>query len=148
MPQEYLSEVQKAGQAVNPLFRFLGVEILEISQEQTVLHLRFRPEFIQGAGVVAGGVLAALADEAMAHVVLANLPPGRRTATIEMSMRFFRPVHESGLTARARLVNPGRRILSVEALLFDDRQRQVAKGAGSFFIIEGEGINAPPSGGT
>jgi len=143
MPQAYLSEVQKPGQAVNPLFRFLGVEILEISPEQAVLHLPFRPEFVQGAGVVAGGVLAALADEAMAHVVLANLPPGRQTATIEMSVRYFRPVLRSALTAKARLVNAGRRILSVEALLFDDRQRQVAKAGGSFFVIAVEENKAP-----
>ncbi len=136
MPQIYLSEVQKPGQVVNPLFTFLGVEIVEISAAQAVLRLPFRPELIQGAGVVAGGVMAALADEAMAHVVLANLSEGRQTATIDLSMRYFRPVRQGGLTATARLVNAGRRILSVEAVLLDDRQRQVAKAGGSFFVIE------------
>lgn len=136
MPQSYLSDVRKPGQTVNPLFGFLGVVILEIGSEQTVLRLPFRQEFVQGAGVVAGGIVAALADEAMAHVVLANLPKGCQTATIEMSVRYFRPVLESGLTATARLVNAGRRILSVEAMLHDDRQRQVAKAGGSFFIIQ------------
>ena len=146
MPEEYLLEVRKNGQTVNPLFGFLGVEILEISADQAVLRLPFRPEFVQGAGVVAGGVLAALADEAMAHVVLANLanlPQGRKTATIEMSVRYFRPVHEGGVTARARLVNAGRRILSVEATVSDDRERQVCKAEGSFFIIEKQGAQAP-----
>ena len=61
-----------------------------------VLRLACKPEFVQGAGAVAGGVVAALADEAMAHVVLANLAEGQKTATIEMTVRYFRPVLTGG----------------------------------------------------
>ena len=136
MPANYLEEVLKPGQAVNPLFAFLGVGTVEIGPERVVLELPFRPEFIQGAGAVAGGVVAALADEAMAHVVLANLAQGQKTATIEMTVRYFRPVLKSSLTAVAVLVNKGRRIISAEALVTDGENRQVAKAGGSFFVIE------------
>lgn len=136
MPAKYLDAVRQPGQTVNPLFAFLGVDIKEAGPDRAVLELPFRPEFIQGAGAVAGGVVAALADEAMAHVVLANLAAGQKTATVEMTVRYFRPVLESGLTAVAVLVNKGRRIISAEALVTDAKNRQVAKAGGSFFVLE------------
>lgn len=144
MPAAYLQAVRRPGQTVNPLFAFLGVTLDEVSPDRAVLSLPFRPEFIQGAGVMAGGVLAALADEAMAHVVLANLTPGQRTATIEMSVRYFRPVKSGVLTATAVLVNKGRRILSVETSLTDAQGRQVVKASGSFMVLE-EAAPAPPA---
>lgn len=139
MPQQYLDNVLKPGQAVNPLFAFLGVVPRSIGRDKAVLELPFRPEFVQGGGVMAGGLLAALADEAMAHVVLANLEPGRKTATVEMSVRYFRPVLEGRLTATATLVHAGRRILSAEALVEDAKGRLAAKVSGSFFVIEPKG---------
>jgi len=139
MPAAYLEAVLKPGQAVNPLFAFLGISVVEIGPERVVLHLPFRPEFIQGAGAVAGGIVAALADEAMAHVVLANLGTEEKTATIEMTMRYFRPVLSSGLSATATLVNKGRRIISAEVLVADDAGRLVGKAGGSFFVIAPSG---------
>lgn len=138
MVSRYLDAVREPGQTVNPLFAFLGVALKQVGPERAVLELPFRPEFVQGAGAVAGGVMAALADEAMAHVVLANLEDGQQTATIEMAVRYFRPALKSGLTAVAVLVNKGRRIISAEAVVTDARNRQVAKASGSFFVLEAE----------
>ncbi|MFP5221901.1 MAG: PaaI family thioesterase [Acidobacteriota bacterium] len=142
MPGNYLEAVRKAGQAVNPLFAFLGMVVVEIGPERAVLDLPFRQEFLQGAGAVAGGIIAALADEAMAHVVLANLGQAEKTATIEMTMRYFRPVLSNGLIATATLVNKGRRIISAEALVTDDAGRLVGKAGGSFFVIAHSGSKA------
>jgi uncharacterized protein (TIGR00369 family) len=136
MPSRYLDAVRKPGQTVNPLFTFLGVDFREVGPQRVVLALPFRPEFVQGAGAVAGGIMAALADEAMAHVVLANLSKGQKTATIEMTVRYFRPVLEGGLTAVAELVNKGRRIISAETVVIDSKDRKVAKAGGSFFVLE------------
>lgn len=136
MPSRYLEAVREPGQTVNPLFAFLGVTCREASPERAVLTLACRPEFIQGGGVVAGGILAALADEAMAHVVLANLEEGGRTATVEMSVRYFRPVVSGVLTAEAVLVNKGRRLLSVQAMVYGPDSRLTAKAEGSFYVID------------
>lgn len=138
MVSRYLDAVREPGQTVNPLFSFLGVALKQVGPDKAVLELPFRPEFIQGAGAVAGGVMAALADEAMAHVVMANLEDGQRTATIEMAVRYFRPALKDGLTAVAVLVNKGRRIISAEVVVTDARNRQVAKASGSFFVLEAE----------
>ena len=69
---EYLQEVKKENQTIHKLFGFLGVKVVKISKEKVILSLPLRNDFTQGAGVTAGGVLATLADEEMAHVVIAN----------------------------------------------------------------------------
>lgn len=135
MSDAYLEQVIKPGQTVNALFAFLGVRVESLTPQQVVLRLDYRPELLQGARVVAGGVMATLADEAMAHVVLANLESGKKTATVEMGVRYFRPVLEGGLTATASLVNRGRRIISTQAVVTDDKGRAVARAEASFFVI-------------
>ena len=64
--KNYLSKVRGVDQTVNPLFQFLGVIVEEISPAKSVLRLPLKYHFRQGAGITAGGILATLADEAMA----------------------------------------------------------------------------------
>ena len=132
----YLQKVKQHDQKVNPLFNFLGVIVDKITDNEVILRLPLRPEFIQGAGVIAGGILATMADEAMAHLVLANLDEGESTATIEMNMRYLRPVKEGEITATAVMVKAGRMILNVEALVTDEKGAPISKAGASFIIIK------------
>jgi len=136
MPKRYLQKVQEPGQTVNPLFTFLGVKVEMISREKVVLALPLRDEFIQGAGVIAGGVMAALADEAMAHITLANLNEGETTATIEMNMRYLTSIKKGELRAVATLVKKGRRVVTVKAEVVDDQGGLLGQAGASFMVIE------------
>ncbi len=138
MHTDYLEQVTQPDQTVNPLFACLGITVASISREKAVLSLPLKKEFIQGAGVVAGGIIATLADEAMAHVVIPNLGMNESTATIEMNIRFLRAVATGMLTAEARLVKKGRTLMTVTADVSDDRGRAVAH-AGSSFMVIGKG---------
>ena len=136
MLEEYLKRLQEPGQRVNPLFEFLGVKIVRLSKEQVVLALPFREDFIQGGGVIAGGVMATLADEAMAHVVLANLEEGQSTATIEMNLRFLKPIKQGEIIAEAALLKKGRQVLTVEAKIRDRQNQLLAQAGASFMVVE------------
>ena len=135
MPQSYLKKVQEEGQTVNPLFNFLGITVNVISKERVILHVPFRHDFIQGAGVIAGGIMATLADEAMAHVVLANLNPGENTATIEMNMRYLKAAAGGDMRAEAVLIKRGRQVITVNAEIADDKRRLLAQAGASFAVI-------------
>lgn len=138
-PKDYLQAVREPGQRVNPLFAFLGIEVEEISPERTVLRLPLRPEFMQGAGAVAGGLIATLLDETMAHAVFSCLEPGQGTATVEMSTRFFNPAPLPGpgtppLRCEAQVVRRGRRIAFAEAEIRDHKGGIVARCSACFVI--------------
>lgn len=136
MTKEYLEAVVSPDQQVNPLFRFLGVEVVRLDREYAELRCPIGGDLIQGAGMLAGGVLATLADEAMAHAVLARLAQGKRTSTVEMSVRYLRPVFQDEVvTAKAWVLKLGRSIVTTEAEVYDSRNRLAAKAAASFMVL-------------
>ena len=134
----YLEALYSANQSVNPLFNFLGAKLVMAKDGKAVIELPVSPRLAQGAGVVAGGILATLADEAMAHAVLSILREGQSTVTTEMNIRFLRatdPKKEGMLTASARMVKPGRSVMTTEAEIHDAAGRLLATAGGSFFVI-------------
>ena len=131
---DYLKEVCKEGQVVNNLFITLGVQVEAVDNQQCVLRLPVTPAILQGAGKVAGGVLATLADEAMAHCVIANLEEGQITATIEMNVRYLRGTAEGELVAYGRIVRRGRTIITAEAEVKNAEGVLLATAGASFWV--------------
>lgn len=139
MIRRYLEEIIKPGQQVNPLFTMLGIEVERIADGEAVLVLPPGPGLIQGAGVVAGGVLATLADEAMAHAVVGGLEDHQTTATVECSIRYLSPARPGvPLKARAEVVRRGRSVVFVEADVLGDGEKLLARASGSFFVTNGK----------
>ncbi|MES9996549.1 hotdog fold thioesterase [Desulfovibrio aminophilus] len=138
-PAAYLEAVSRPGQSVNNLFNFLGIEVVGMDDEKTVLRLTPRAETLQGGNVLAGGIMATLLDETMAHAVLRTLKPGQTTATVEMSTRFFNPVTASAvdgppLVCEAQVVRKGQRIAFAEAEIRDHQGSTVARCSACFVI--------------
>ncbi|MBK9179109.1 MAG: PaaI family thioesterase [Acidimicrobiales bacterium] len=86
-------------------------------------------------GVVHGAVVFALVDTAMGAAVTGLLPEGATCATIEVQVRFLRPVTGGPLVAEAEVVHPGRRILHLESRVRDADDRLVALATGSFAVL-------------
>lgn len=135
MYARYLSELARPGQTVNPLFAFFGIAVESIEPGRAVLSLAVKPELIQGAGVAAGGVLATLLDEAMAHAIIPSLADGQRCATVELSTRYLAPVKKGQrLTAEARVVKAGKRVVFVEGTVVNGDGEAVARADASFMV--------------
>ncbi len=135
MPHSYLDAVQAPTQKVNPLFAFLGVEVVSIAPDRAVLRLEVKPELIQGAGMAAGGILATLLDEAMAHAVLAGNKPGELTSTVDMNVSYYRPVNKhTTLTCEARVTKRGSRVVFAEAIIRHNGH-ETARATGSFLMV-------------
>ncbi len=132
----YLKKVREVDQTVNPLFNFLGVIVDHISPNQSILRLPLTHNFLQGAGVIAGGILATLADEAMAHVVLANLNERQTTATIEMNIRYLRTIQDGEITAIAKIVKKGQQIITATTEIRDNKNILLADAGASFIVIK------------
>ncbi len=134
MDPHYLQLVQEPDQKVNPLFNLLEIRIIRIHADECILELPLKEEFTQGAGITAGGILATLADEAMAHVVLANLEQGFNISTIEMNIRYFRPVKNGTLTATSTIMKGGKRVMYPEVEIKDSNGVTIARAGGSFIV--------------
>ncbi len=118
MPKAYLEQVCRPEQSVNRLFNHLGVEVVAIGPDCARLRMRIKPELIQGAGLVGGGILATLLDEAMAHSVLAGNAPCEQTTTVDMTVSYLRPVNDGAqLLCEARVIKRGRRVVFAQAVI-------------------------------
>ena len=136
MPHEYLDAVASPDQSVNPLFTFLGIDVESIAPDHAVLALTVKAQLIQGAGLAAGGVLATLLDEAMAHAALAGNQPGQFLTTTDLHVSYLRPVNRNDrLRCEATVAKRGKTIIFAEAVIHAN-EKPVAKASASFLILE------------
>ncbi|MDG4668727.1 PaaI family thioesterase [Mycobacterium sp. 236(2023)] len=112
------------------LIHFLGLSIDYADDEQTCsVRLPFAQHFCNAGGGVHGGILSTVLDISMGHACNRYLSAG---STIEMQMRFVRPVR-SDVVATGRIVHGGRRIVQLESEMRDNNHKLVATATGSWF---------------
>jgi uncharacterized protein (TIGR00369 family) len=86
----------------------------------------FRVKLAQGAGILHGGAITALADTAVAMAIKTLVPPGSRFGTLELRTRFHAPVRRGTVDARALVTRFEGREIEAEAELFGEGGELVA----------------------
>ncbi len=141
MPGKYLEQVAKRDQTVNLLFNFIGARLNFARDGESGISMPVTGNLSQGGKMVAGGILATLADEAMAHAVLSLLPEGHFAVTAEMNIRYLRsssPDDAEELTARAKVLKNGRALCFAEASVIDGQDRLLATAGATFYVVRPE----------
>jgi acyl-CoA thioesterase len=85
-------------------------------------------------GAAHGGLLYALADTAMGAALYTGLEAGEYCATIEIKISYFAPVRDGELRCEAVVVNRGKRVAHLTAVL-ENSDRVVGQANGSFAIF-------------
>lgn len=140
MPSQYLHAVRQDDQKVNALFTFLGARLEKAEQGSAVIRMPVTERISQGGGMVAGGIMATLADEAMAHAVLSSLQEGQGAVTAEMNIRYLRgadPKKGGELIAAANVVRLGKTLCVAESRVEDASGRPLATAGATFSIVRG-----------
>jgi len=114
-----LRRIEKAVDTV-PFARLLGIELDSIEPGTATLGLTIRHELTQNHGVVHGGAVASLIDTATAFAILSLLAPKEKITTVDLTISYLRPLPAGRVTAKARVLRAGRRILVVSADVYDD----------------------------
>lgn len=144
MSQCYLEAVRECDQTVNPLFRFLGARLALAEAGKAVIVMPITGNLRQGGGKVAGGILATLADESMAHAVLSLLDPCQDIVTVEMNIRYLRsadPDKGGELLASAEVVKNGRTLTMASAEVHDSTGRLLATAGATFHTHPGRPVS-------
>ena len=118
LPAERLERIERAIESV-PYARLLGIELEKVTPGEATLTLAIRPELSQNHGVVHGGAIASLIDTATAFAILTLLAPAEQVTTVDLSISYLRPGFEGQLTATARVLRQGRRLLATSAEVTD-----------------------------
>lgn len=103
-----------------PFAKMLGIKLDAVEPGDATLSLQIRDDFKQNAGVVHGGVTAALIDSATAFAIVPLLKPEERTTTVDLTISYLRPLISGTMVARAKVLRAGQRLIVVSAELVDD----------------------------
>jgi len=118
MLMSYLEKIKQEGRLANPFFCLMGIEVVSAEQGKAVLKMEVRPDMHNGVGWLQGGMLAAIADEAMALAIYPMLGPGEGIATISESTSFIKGVKNGFIMAEGRVIRKGRRVAFTESEVF------------------------------
>lgn len=114
--------------ATMPFAARLGIEAVEAGPERVSAKLAWDNDLCTLGDALHGGVLMALADSAGAVCAFLNLPEGAAgTTTIESKTNFLRGVRDGHVTATAKPLHTGRKVVVIETELHDDAGKLVAK---------------------
>jgi acyl-CoA thioesterase len=121
----YFEHIKKEGRSANPFFCLTGIDIVSAEPGVAVLTMPVRPDMLNGVGWLQGGMLVAIADEAMALALYPLLEKNEGIATIAESTSFVKGVREGIILAEARVIKKGRRVAFMEADVWADEEKTI-----------------------
>jgi acyl-CoA thioesterase len=134
-----LEAALRARLAANPFIRFVGIQVPQLGRGYARFVLPLKPELANSIGLMQGGVIAALGDEAVAFALYSLVKEGETLNTVEMKINFLAAVkpEAEAVEAVAWIAKRGRTISLGE---FEVRQgeRLVAKGLCTYIHLAGK----------
>jgi uncharacterized protein (TIGR00369 family) len=134
---DFLREIQAGRLPAPPVSATLGMTLEEVEHGRVVFALVPGEEHYNPIGSVHGGVYATLLDSAAGCAVQSVLPPGTGYTSLDLSVKFLRPITvETGkVRAIGTVVNSGRRTALAQAELFDAADRLLAHTTSSCLLF-------------
>jgi uncharacterized protein (TIGR00369 family) len=108
---------------------FLGASLDEVAPGHTRISLPYRPELSQQHGFFHGGIVGTIADSAAGYAGYTLMPHDASVLTVEYKLSLMAPADGDVLTARARVIRPGRTLVFTEANVYvsrDGEEKQCA----------------------
>ena len=121
-------DVMEGRAAPPPAATLLGWELVAVDPEAGTIEVAFSAseQFLNPAGVIQGGFLAAMLDDTLGPALVATLGPGLFAPTTDLHVQFLRPARPGRLTGRGRIVRRGRDVAFLAGELLDESGQVVA----------------------
>jgi uncharacterized protein (TIGR00369 family) len=118
-----------------PCAKTLGLEFVEIDGEHGTIETRFEAigTFLNPAGNVQGGFLAAMLDDTMGTALSATLDLAQFAPTVNLNVQFHRPARLGPIKGLGRVTMRGRETCHGSAELWQN-DKVVASATGTFVI--------------
>jgi acyl-CoA thioesterase len=114
----------------------LGLELVRKHRDGITIQCRLRPDLLNGAGMLHGGVTASVADAAVGIALYHHFGRTRRFTTVELKVNYFRPVTDGRLVARSHLVRIGSTICVGRVDLSDGHRRSVGLAIATYMFLD------------
>ena len=133
MDRNEMTEIFRDANRRNPFIAHNGVELLEAEDDRALLRLVIRPESRNLYGLVHGGAIYAMADNAAGCAASTD---GRTYVTQASNMRFISNQAEGEVFAEAWVTHRGRSITLIRVEIRGEGEKKLAEGDFTFFCVD------------
>jgi uncharacterized protein (TIGR00369 family) len=130
-----LRKIKDGQKGINPFLDYLGITLVELRDGYARFRMPVRPEYLQGAKTMQGGLIVALADETIAHAMMTQLSPEEGLTTIELKSNFLAGVSDGELTATATVFKKGQSLVIGDCLVTDNKEKNVCRVSATFLLL-------------
>jgi uncharacterized protein (TIGR00369 family) len=133
----FLTAIKNGELPPAPIAEMLGFEVREVAPGRVTFALTPDETHYNPIGMVHGGVTATLLDSVMGCALHSKLPAGVGYSTLDISVRYLRPVtvRTGTVVATGTLVHHGRRTATAEARLVDELSGRLLATATSTLLL-------------
>jgi acyl-CoA thioesterase len=138
MPETAMNQVFEAivKKEMEPVSAFFDLRVLELKAGYTRLSMLIKPEYLNFHGVVFGGVIMSLADQAFGYAVNTLSYP---SVASQFNIYFLSSARAGDvLTATGTVVRGGRRISVAEVSVTNQEGKLIARASGSTIAVEAD----------
>jgi uncharacterized protein (TIGR00369 family) len=119
-----------------PAAELLGWKLIEIDPDEGTIEVAFNAtqQFLNSAGTIQGGFLAAMLDDTLGPALVATLGDGEWAPTADLHLQFLKPVSPGELRGHGRVVRKGRDVAFLAGELLDSEGAVVATATATAMI--------------
>lgn len=121
-----------------PVATLVGFDFVSIDLGHSVFELRAGPQHANPMGTLHGGILCDLADAALGTAMASTLEDDESFTSLDLSVKFLKPVWKARLRASAQLVKRTRSLGLLECDVTDDGGSLVARVYSTCMVLRGE----------
>jgi acyl-CoA thioesterase len=127
-----IAELQTKAET-EPIAAFLGMRLIELSEGYAKVAMKLRPEYINFVGLVFGGIITSLVDEAFAYATNSVITPN---VASQLNIHFIAGADVNDeLTAECRVVKAGKRVCISEMTVVNQDGKLIASATGTTIPI-------------
>jgi len=97
------------------VMRFLGASLGDVAPGYCEIRLPYRPELSQQHGYFHGGIVGTIADSAAGYAGYTLMASDSSVLTVEYKLNLMAPADGELLTARGRVLRPGKNLVITQA---------------------------------
>ena len=120
-----------------PVAKLVGLEFVSIDIGRSTMELVAGPQHANPMGTLHGGILADLADAALGTAMASTLEDDETFTSLDLTLKFLKPVWQSRLRAIAVLVKRTRSLGLLECEVTDDEGSLVARAYSTCMVLRG-----------
>jgi uncharacterized protein (TIGR00369 family) len=135
---EQLRALQRGEAEKPPIATLIGFDPVSVEVGRAVFEMQASRRHANPMGTLHGGIVADLSDAAMGFAMASTLEDDESFTSLDLSLKFLKPVWTSRLRATAQMVKRTRQLGLLECEVIDEKGSLVARAYSTCMVLRGE----------